>query len=126
MKHELQSKHQRVNELQAELQRLSLAKERRADKIKAQWESRRRDLVEEQRVSMAKQQEFVDRVSADVRALRDKLQALDERIASARAAKQRALDMAEDEGRRKISRAKRQWEQDEKGHFDKIAARFVW
>jgi len=54
--------------------------------------------------------------------LKEKKQGLDDRLEAAKKSKQQALDMTGEDGKRKLLKAKRQWEQDEKIHFEKIAA----
>ena len=58
--------------------------------------------------------------------LKEKKQTLEDRLEVAKKSKQQTLERTGEEGKRKLLKAKRQWEQDEKTHFEKIAANAVF
>ena len=121
VKAELSTKTAKSKELQTELVRLNAAYNRRAEKIKTKLELQQKQQKEEQTLALNKQSEFLNRVTEDVRQLQEKHSALTNKLNLCESLGPDAVAAAREEGNRRRARAKRQWEQDEKQHFEKLA-----
>lgn len=80
MKLNLNQKAQRAKELHGELVRLQAAESRRSDKCREQWMRRLEDMRSEQRETVKKQRDFVQRVEEDVKSLQIKFSALKDKV----------------------------------------------
>lgn len=120
MKGELENKHVRIRELQSELIRLNTAKNRRAQKFKSVWEAKLTAQREEQSAALKKTMDFVERIGHDVKQLNLKRDGLKEKHSRLSAHRETAIQILQDEMQRKVQRARRQWEVEEKAVFDKV------
>jgi len=91
------------------------------EKIKTKLEFQQKQQKEEQTLALSKQTEFLNRVTDDVRQLQEKHSALTNKLNLSESLGPEAVATAKEEGTRRRARAKRQLEQDEKQHFEKLA-----
>lgn len=120
MKDQLYNKAEQAKELHMELVRINTAKKRREEKVKHNYELKLRDVREEQSSTIKKQHDFMVRIGEDVKQLVDKKNALKEKCDNFEVEKETQLVKVKEEARRKLHRAKRQWEADETLAFNKI------
>jgi hypothetical protein len=121
MKKELERKMTALKDLQSEIARLGVAKQKRREKCQRQWESRLQGLVEEQDILRDKQNRFIDKMSAEIKQLSEKKEALHQKSSKFNAEKEQTVVLTREAGQRKRDRTRRQWESDEKAVFEKTA-----
>jgi hypothetical protein len=118
-KAELAEKVALVKDAQSELMRVMKAKEKRAERAKASNEAKLKSIAEENESIVKKQGLLLAKIGDDVKSLGEKLSALQGKHQSLLESKDRTLDMAHSESKKKIARTRKQWEVEEKAIIDK-------
>jgi len=122
MKSELKVKSKLVKELQSELTRLKAAKSRKKDRATNLWDKKLQTLREENANAFKRQNDFLSKVTEDVKKLISKCEVLEARIGESQRLYESKVKSAEDEASRSKRRARRQLEADERQVFEKLAA----
>lgn len=120
MRNELQKRVQSARELSSELNRLQAATERRKSKARASWETQLQAVKTDHSEVRLRLQSFCDRLQQDNDKLRNQQKALETRIERGRQERQLALRRADAEIAKRLQRAKRQWETDERLSCEKV------
>lgn len=122
LKEELARKIRSLKDLQSELMRLKTAQQRRRDKFKVSWEGKLREQRENHSEEIRKLSSFNDTIEAEVKDLRTKVEGLYQKIKEFESEREVMLEKAKVEVKRKKIRTRKQWEADEKTHFEKVVA----
>jgi hypothetical protein len=120
MKSDLREKIQNVKNLQTELCRLGISKEKKQTKCKVFWETQLQDLKNGNAVAFQKLKDFCDGLNSHVKELNAKKEALMKNIEQNKMEKENALIIAKSESKKKMQRAKKQFENEEKTSIDKV------
>lgn len=116
---EVKAKAAQNKELQSELARLQMAKERKEQKAEVHWTNALKTLKAEQTESIRKMEDFVSKVETDVKKLRSQHDELLKKLSRIEQDRSLSLEQAKAEIEKKKQRARRQWEHEEKGVMDK-------
>ena len=119
LKGQLGDKQARVRELQSELARLATAKARRVQKFRSAGEAQLAAQREELGAALKKTSDFVEKLASDVKQLTIKRDGLKDKQGRLAAQRESALQLLQDEVARKMARARRQWEAEERAVFEK-------
>jgi len=120
MRRELRGKSSTCKQLQSELQRLKLARERRTEKSTNKWEEQLAITRQGHDDALRKLQEFHHRLQKDVTKLEFQWSELEKRKSLSQANQEAILERTKQDADRRKARAKRQWEADEKSSFEKV------
>ena len=122
MKDELRERSGEVRELQAELARIGVARDRRAKKYESHWKDKLAAMHDEQSKLVKRNTELLTRLQGDVKQLETKEAALAAKLSNIRENAHSSAEVATIDAQRRREKARRQWEADERTTFEKIAA----
>ena len=99
-----------ARQLGGELQRLQIARQRRASRAKERRQAQLNDARQEQADALHKVKDFCARLQQDVERLEKQQEALQRRLESTERDREQGLRKVQAEATKRLQRARRQWE----------------
>lgn len=122
MKDELRERSGEVRDLQAELARIGVARDRRAQKYQREWDEKVAVMNDAQSQLVTRNTQLLTRLQEDVKQLETREVALMAKLANVRENAQSSSEVATIDAQRRTEKARKQWEAEERTTFEKFAA----